>query len=119
MHELRGPDDRVDGTGLDALGAADAGLFVDDRDSRWHDLAVLGIEWRGFASQQFRESRYALVTAGRALVDAGFARGDRVGIRATALEAAARALRLRKERVDADRERVHWDSASIESVSAV
>ncbi|AJK47331.1 hypothetical protein BGL_1c28530 [Burkholderia plantarii] len=104
MHLLRRTDDRIHRAGLHAERAADAELFVDHGEQARVFLAVLDGERDHGLAEQRGEAFDALMAAGRALVVAGAAGGDRLGIRATAVVAALRALRLRQQIFDAIRE---------------
>jgi hypothetical protein len=99
VHALRRADDRIDRTRIDAERTADAQRLVDDGDLQWPFAPVRRIQRQVRPLQQRGKLRDADCAAGRALVDLGAA-GDRLRIRAAALVAALRALRLRQQRVD-------------------
>lgn len=102
MHGARGAHDCVDRARLNALGAADARCFVDESDGRIfrHDAELFADGLRLDAHQLRQRVRRALASR-RALIDAGASSRDCFGVRATAGERAAAALRLRQQRVDA------------------
>src|SRR2546428_9438727 len=100
MHELGCADDRVHRAGLDAQGAADAARLVDDRHAARLLDAVARIEGLRFAAEQRGELANSGVPARRTLIDVGFARRDRLGVRTAARITALRTLRLRQQRVD-------------------
>ena len=93
-------DDRIDRARIDAQRAADAPGFIDARDRERRVLAVRAIESNDGAAGQRRQRGDERVAAGRAAVDRVAGR-DRLGIGAAGVVAAAPALRLRKECVDA------------------
>src|SRR6185503_5589904 len=94
VHELRGAHDRVDRARLDALGAADARLLVDARDRGRGGRADAGIQRDRLTPERRREPGDHAVAAGRAAVVLRRALRHRLGIRAAAVVAAARALGL-------------------------
>src|SRR5690606_28152573 len=100
VHSLRQPDDRVDRTGLDALGAADAIGRHDACEQARPFCSAFGVEGQWLAPECGGKPGNAPCAAGRAAVDRGCITDDRLGIRATAGEAALRALGLGKERFD-------------------
>jgi hypothetical protein len=100
MHLLVGADDRVDRAGWQALGAADAGLFVDLRHQQRTLDAVGRIQGQRWPLQQGGERADGGRAARRTLVDFRFSRQQGVGVRATAAVTAARALRLRQQGID-------------------
>jgi hypothetical protein len=110
VHLLRGAENRVDRAGLDALGAADADVLVDDGNRR-HRLGdtVVRVQRNRLAAEQLGELEDAVLAAGRALVDLGLAFGDRGGIRPAAGKAALAALRLRQDLVDLLDQRIALD----------
>jgi hypothetical protein len=101
MHQLRRTNNGVDRTGLDALHAADANIFVDDH-NLWRLLvANCGIQRQRVLAEQISEVPYRRCSAWRALIDRHFVPGDclRVWL-ATSISALA-ALSLRQQCIDA------------------
>jgi hypothetical protein len=95
-----GPNDRVDGAGREAFNAPNTALFVDNGNQCRALDAICRVERKRLAMKHVSECRDRRTSAGRALVDRRKTAGDRLRIRATAIVATARALCLRKERVD-------------------
>ena len=112
MHALACPDNGIDGAGLDAFGAADAGVFQNKGDARRLWCAVRRVQWLGLAAQQFGQCANGVVTAGGALIDVRVATCDGFGIGAAARELALRALCLRQQGVDAIRHGIAFDAKS-------
>ena len=106
MHLLGRAGDGVDRAGLDAQGAADAELFVDEGHRFRLGRAVAFVERLGFHAQQLGELLDAFLAARRTQVDVGLALGDGLGIGPAAGKAALPALRLRQDGVDLFRQRV-------------
>ncbi len=100
MHELGGTDDGIHRAGLDAQRAADADRLVDQRDSPGFLDAMGWIERLVRAAGQRGQCANARITAGRALVDVSFTRGDRLGIGLAARVLALATLRLGQQGVD-------------------
>ena len=100
VHPLRCSDDRVDGAGVDAKCAADAGRLVDPRDGQRTRVAARAIQRNRRTAGERCKLCDDDVVARRAAIDRR-ATGDRFGIGTAALIAAAPALRLRKDGVDA------------------
>ena len=103
VHAPRRADDGIHRAGRQALGAADAAFFVDERDGRRGFEAVVAIERRERPPGERRQRDDGFGAARRALVDVGFAARDRFGIGQATGVAAARALGLRQQRVDGGR----------------
>ena len=95
VHPLRGADDRVDGTRVDAQRAADARILVDSRNDQRAGLAAGPVERDGRASGERRQRGDERVPAGRAAIDR-CAAGHGLGVRPAAVVAAAPALGLRQ-----------------------
>lgn len=112
MHALGGADNRVHRAGLDALGAANADLLVDESDHGWRFAAIGGIERFRCAIEQRRERGYAIGAARRATIDIGGLARDCRGIRAAGWKTAVRALRLGQQRIDAVNEGRHGNGQS-------
>lgn len=93
-------DDRVDGAGRQAFDTPNASILVDDRNQRWTLDAIGWVEGTSLAVKQVSEGADGRRTTWRALVDLCQATGDRLGIWATSLVAATRALRLWQKRVN-------------------
>ena len=109
MHLLGGADDGVDRAGLDAEGAADTGLLVDEGDRLRLFDTVFFVERLVLAAKQVGQLAHAFVAAGRALVDVRLALGDRVGVGPAAGKTALSALCLRQDRVDLLDQRIAFD----------
>src|SRR5690606_12947924 len=105
VHVFGGPENGIYRTGLDALGAANAFVFTNNRHSFGLFCAVFGIQWLGFNVQQVSQSLDGAFTAGRALVD-GLAIGNCFSVGAAAGKSALPTLGLRKERIDLLNQRV-------------
>jgi len=110
VHALGRADDRVHRAGLDAQRAADARGFLDVDDAARRLVAERRVERQFGLPELVREPADALGTAGRALVQLRLAGGECVGVRAAVGVAAARALGLRQQRVQALRERKRRDA---------
>ena len=106
MHTLIGTVNGIGGAGFDAQSAADAPVFVDEGHAAQAFYAEFGIQRHDSSAGNYRQARYALGPAWRALVDGcvllrnGLRIGRAIGI------AAARALGLRQRIQDARSERV-------------
>jgi hypothetical protein len=95
-----GTNDRIDGAGRQAFDAPNTTIFVDDGNQR-RSLNTIGrIERKRFPMKQVSECSDRRTSARRALIDLRETGGDRRRVRATPIVATARALCLRKERVD-------------------
>jgi hypothetical protein len=105
MSLAAGAHDRIDRAGRQAFDTSDATIFVDDRDQRRALDAILRVEGKRFAMKQAGESGDCGGAAWRALIDLRKASRDRLGIRATPVVAATRALCLRQKPVDLVSER--------------
>jgi hypothetical protein len=100
MHQFRCADDRIDRTRLYAQRAADALLFLDQRDSgRFFgpEARIERFRWNARDRGNLGESSLA---GGRALVDVSSACCNRFGIGTASCVAALAALCLRQDRVD-------------------
>src|SRR5688572_26953729 len=104
VHALARADDRVGGAGRQAARAADAGRLVDPGDERGRQLSAVRVEGKRRPAEKRRELVDERLAAGRTAVERGLAARQRCGVRAAALEAAAAALGLRKQGVNAGRE---------------
>ena len=100
VHAARPADDRVDRACLDADRAADAACLVDDGDGERHLDAAARVDTRARAARERRECGDRRVAAGRAAVDRRVLARDRVRVGGAIRVAAARALRLRQQRID-------------------
>jgi len=112
MHQFGCAEDRIYRTGLDTQGATDADPFIDKRYGFWFYLSIVGVERHGFDSEQVRQRRDAGIPARRALVDAGFASGDRFCIGPAARVVALATLGLRQDGFDLVDYRVRFDPES-------
>ena len=99
VHSLRRADDRIGRAGVDAQRAADTGGFVDAGDLQRAGFTACAIERNDRAAGDGRELCDHGVRTGRAAIDR-LAFEDRLGVRTTAIVAAAPALCLRKDVVD-------------------
>ena len=106
MHLLGGAKDGVHRAGLDAEGAADAGLFVDHRHHLGLFHPVLLAQRLGVPAQQVGQGQDHRLAAGRALVDVRLLVGDGLGVGAAAGIAALAALGLGQDGVDLVHHRV-------------
>ena len=95
MHSFGRTDDGVHRARGDAQGATDAAALIDDGKGQGELDAVGRVQRQRRSMQQRRERFDAGCAARRALIDFGFTRCDRFGIRSAAFLAAFRALRLR------------------------
>ncbi len=100
MHALRAADDRVYRACRNTQSAPDTPTLVDNGNQQRALDAVRGIQRQRCSIEQLREGFDAVRTARRTLIDVGFARRDRFGVRAATFVAALRALRLRQKSVD-------------------
>src|SRR6185437_9930287 len=123
VHQLAGADDRVHGTGLDALGAADARVLVDHGDARWYFDAVFRIEWQHRLAGNPRQYPYAFRPARRTAVDRRFAARDGFRVRSAGRIAATRALRLWQGGIDSLDQRIEhrfrWQSLHVHRVIVI
>jgi hypothetical protein len=101
VHVFSGAENRVHRTSLNAFGATDAFVLVDDGDNAGFNRPAVRIErlWRALKKMSQRVDR--LLTAGWTAVDIGIARGKRLRIGAAPSVPATPALRLRQEVVEA------------------
>ena len=79
---------------MDAQRATYAQAFVDNGNRAWPFMTIDRIDGDDRLAQQFRHTRDAFDTTGRALVVVGAAVGDRFSIRTACGIAAFRTLRL-------------------------
>jgi hypothetical protein len=103
VHLFRCANYRVDGTGLHAQRAADAQLFVDNRQRTRTFDAIGGIERDDRFAEQCGETRDALGATGWTLVITGVTVRDGFGIGTACGVTALRALRLGQQIFDAIR----------------
>jgi hypothetical protein len=103
VHALGSADDCIDGARIDAQRAPDAPGFVDPRHRERRRLTMGAVERDNWAAGQRRERSDERIAAGWAAVDCIAAR-NRVGVGTAGVVAAAPALRLRKDCIDAARE---------------
>ena len=96
VHAFVGADDGIGRAGLDAQGAANAPLLVDDGHGARPFLTVRGTQTAWWLPGETRQSRNALLAARWALVDGRFTLGEGVGVALTVGVAATGALRLRQ-----------------------
>ena len=101
MHELVGPDDGVDGTGLDAQRTADTVLLFDARQPQWRFTAVRRIQLAYGPARELRQLGDACGAPRWALIDCTAIVGNSLRVRQASFEAALRALRLGERCVDA------------------
>ena len=106
MHLLGGTDDGIDRAGLDAQGATDAQLLVDDRQLLGF---FLGVERFDFASEQVGQLAHAFHAARRAFVDVGLAFRNRFGVGFATGIAALAALGLGQDGIDLLDQRVAFN----------
>jgi hypothetical protein len=95
-----GANDRIDGAGRQAFDAPNTTIFVDDSNRRRALNTIGRIERKRFPMKQVSERSDRRTPARRALIDLRQTVGDRRRVWATPIVATARALCLRKERVD-------------------
>ena len=101
VHALARADDGVGRAGLEAARAADAGGLVDPGDARRRLEPAGRVEGHGGAVEQRRELVDQRGAARRAAIERGLAAGERLCVGTAGVEAAAAALGLRQERIDA------------------
>jgi hypothetical protein len=99
VHPLRGADDRINGTGIDAQRAADAGCFVDAGEAKSARLPAAAVERQGRASGERGEYRDHAFPARGAAIDRR-ATGHGLSVGSATVVAAAPALRLRENGID-------------------
>lgn len=99
VHQLGCAGNRIHRAGLCAQRAADAEIFVDERDRRGleHDVYAERLECD---AEQIRQLADAFLAAGRTLVDVRLMVGDGLGVRPATGIAALAALRLRQDGID-------------------
>ena len=101
VHALARPDDGIGRAGIEAARAADAGRLVDPRDERRRLAAASRIERLRRAAEQGGEFVDQPGAARRAAIQSRFAACERFGVRPAGVVAAAPALGLREQRIDA------------------
>jgi len=108
MHLFGRANDGIYGASLDAQGATDTSLFVDEGDGFGfgHCIPAKGFV---FHAEQVRQFMDAFIASRRAQIDIGFAFGDGFSIRFATWVAALTALRLRQDGVDLLNERVAFN----------
>ena len=104
VHQLGGADDRVHRAGRDAQRAADARLLVDARGHKGSGFAARTIERKRWQRKQTRKRSCGRLAARRTAIGRRRPLANRFGIGKTTVVAAAPALRLRQQRVDAQNE---------------
>ena len=102
-----GADDRIDRAWRQAAGAADAGCLVDPGDAGISVAAAGRVERQCLAPSSAASAPMTAEPPGATAIDWNLVVGQRLGIRAAAIVAAAHALRLRQQRIDA----IHWSPA--------
>ena len=112
MHPFGCAEDCIYRASLDAQGATDADLLIDERHCFWFYLAVVGVEWHGFGTEQVRQCCDAGFSSGRALVDAGFTTRDGFCVRPAARVVTLATLGLRQNGFDLVDYRVGFDPES-------
>jgi hypothetical protein len=95
-----GTNDRIDGAGRQAFDAPNTTILVDDGNQRRALNTIGRIERKRFPMKQVSERSDRRTSARRALIDLRETAGNRRRVWATPIVATARALCLRKERVD-------------------
>ena len=96
VHELVAAQNRIGGADVDAQGAADAPVLVNDRDGAWPFNAMGGVERHHRLPSDHRQPLDAFCAARRALVDSRLALGDSLRVARAIRVATARALGLRQ-----------------------
>lgn len=110
MHLLGRAENRIHWAGLDAQGAADADVLVDDGDGLFLFLFFQGCR---LAIEQIGQGLHRGLPTGRAAVDVRLAGGDRLGIGAAAGIGALAALGLREQGIDLVHYRVLFDAKAL------
>ena len=100
VHQLVAAQYRVGRAGVDAQGAADAPVFVDDGDAARTFCAIGRVECHDGLPCDGCKPANALAAARRALVDGCAVLRNGAGVGSAVRVAAARALRLRQRRED-------------------
>ncbi len=100
MHVLAAADDRVDGTGLNAFGAADAIGLGDHGDQRGLLRSASAVVRQGRHAKQTRKRTRACVTAGWTAIDRRKTGRKRFRIRPASRKSALAALRLWQQAID-------------------
>jgi len=95
-----GTNDRIDRAGRETFDAPDTATFVDDRNQRRGFDTVGWVERKHFPMKQVSERSDRCTPTRRALIDLREVAGNRLRVRPAPVVATARALCLRKERVD-------------------
>jgi hypothetical protein len=106
VHAARRARDGVDRAGRQTLRAADATLFIDERDRRRALETIVPVELARLACEQLRQCDDGFSAARRALVDVGSAARDGLGVGQAGVVTTARALRLRQQAIDRYGQRV-------------
>ena len=91
-----GTDDRVDGTGIATMRAADAKGFVNNGDRRHHNFS----ERDRVSAKQIGQALDSLIAAGRTQIDGDSVFNDSCRIRSASWISTLRALCLRQHVVD-------------------
>ena len=104
VHALARTDDCVSRTIVEASGATDAGLLVDQRDELRAFVAAVRIERQHRPPEQCGQVRDHVPPTGGATIQGALTARQRLGIGLAAVKPAAPALGLRQQRVDAFRQ---------------
>ncbi len=100
VHGFGRPDDAVYRAGLDAQGAANTPIFIDDGHASFRFLAVCSVEGQGGAACQLGKAMHTFLASGRALVDFSLAFKNGLCVAVAIREAAASALSLGQRSMD-------------------
>ena len=103
VHQLIGTQDGIGRTGLDAQRAANAPVFIYQRQRARAFGAMCGVKWAQRLAGERSQAGHACLAARRALVYACFALGDGLRVMRAIRKAAARAVRLRQSGINACR----------------
>lgn len=104
VHALARTDDRVGRAIVEALRAADAGLFVNQRNALRTFVAAVRIERQWRSPQEHRQLRDQILPTGWAAIQGTLAPRQRLGIGTATVKSASTALGLRQQRIDAIRQ---------------
>jgi hypothetical protein len=95
MHALVAAQDSVGGAGVDAQGATDAPVLINENSLARAFKAKGGVQSLLCPAGDVGQTDYTLLAARGALVDVGLSRFDRTAVACTVRIPATRALRLR------------------------
>ena len=108
VHQLRSTENRINRTGLNAFGAADALVLADIRNGGLSFDTVFRVQWLGFNIEQIGQRLDCVFTTWRTLVDRVTV-GNRLSVGPASRVATLTTLGLGQYRIDLIGERVALD----------